>query len=274
MLDSEDLDGVSICTPNFLHFPMIMEALKRDVSILCEKPVCITLDECIKVESFLKEKDLIFFTAFHKRYLSVIPLLKQLLIEERLGDITMVRYFFSHLGPYTSHNARSKIRWFYDSKMAGGGVVLDLAVHSIDLLRYLIGEYSVVEGYSEKTSCLELSDEDTGTIIFKFKSGPIGNISVSWCCQPTELIEIFGRKGTLTVDLTSKVPCQVYPKELIKDPLIKELSKHKLSTIEPHHLLIDDFVKSFRTKNQKSPNFTDGKRAVEFALDAYDLRRK
>ncbi|MEJ2296807.1 MAG: Gfo/Idh/MocA family oxidoreductase [Candidatus Lokiarchaeota archaeon] len=142
MLVSEDLDAISICTPNYLHAPMALEALNNGIHVLCEKPICINEKELEELAGANKESPPIFMTSFQKRFNPLIPLLKSILDNEVLGRLTLMKYHFSHYGPYISWKALSEERWFFDSAMAGGGVLLDLGVHCIDIMRHLIGEYN------------------------------------------------------------------------------------------------------------------------------------
>ena len=273
MLSDENLDIVSICTPNYLHYPMIMKSLENDIHIICEKPVCISRDELNSVENLLSKKNLVFFTAFHKRYVSIFPLVKKLIDNNVLGKITLARYVFAHLGPYISHNALSKERWFFDSEKAGGGVLLDLGVHSIDIFRYLIGDYKKVEGFNYNTSCVDIKNEDSCNVLFKFQNDALGIISASWCTPPTELIEIFGTKGSIVIDLVLSKVFDCKPKELKTNPLINDAINHKLSDLAPHHELINHFIDCIEQNKNDHPNFEDGKKAVEFILDSYALKK-
>ena len=272
MLNDEDLDAVSICTPNYLHYPMIMKSLERNIHILCEKPLCIAQKELDTIEVALSTRNLVFFTAFHKRYVSIFPIVKKLIDNDGLGQISLARHVFAHLGPYKSHKALSKEKWFFDSEKAGGGVLLDLGVHSIDIFRYLIGDYKNIEGISRNTSCINMKDEDNSNVLFRFQNDALGIISVSWCTPPTEFIEIFGTKGSISIDLVSENLFNYKPDNLKENPIIREAIDHKLSDVPPHHLLIDDFIQAIIQNQKKSPNFDDGKRAVEFILKAYALK--
>jgi len=272
MLNDEYLDAVSICTPNYLHFPMIMKALEKNIHILCEKPVCISQRELDSVKVKLSKKKLVFFTAFHKRYLSIVSFLKKILEENSLGKISLARYLFAHLGPYITHNALSKERWFFDSEKAGGGVLLDLGVHAIDLFRYLIGEFKNIEGFNYNTTCIDMNDEDNCNVLFRFDNNSLGIISVSWCTPPREIIEIYGTKGSIKIDLVSNT--STYQIEGLDHNLVmKELITHKTSNIPPHHLLIDHFIRCIRQKKEGGPSFQDGQKAVEFVLDAYQFNK-
>jgi len=272
MLRKENLDIVSICTPNYLHYPITIEAIENNINILCEKPICITLDELRSIQEKLLGKDLIYFTSFQKRYNPLIPIIKEIINTKILGKIILVRYYFSHYGPYKSWQALSEEKWFFDSEKAGGGVLIDLGVHCIDLLRYLIGEYAKIDGVNLNTSCINMKDEDNCNVLFTFQNGTLGIISVSWCNEPLELIEIYGTKGYIHLDLHSKKPLVFGPKNLEKNVYIKKALSHRTSERNFQHLLIDHFINCILKSKQESPDFSDGKKAVEFVLNAYSFK--
>ena len=275
MLEEQDLDAVSICSPNYLHGSMTIAALENDCNVLCEKPIAISLEELDKIERILNKKDLIYFSSFQKRYLEISPIIKKIIQNKVLGELHLTRYFFGHYGPYTSYSAMSKQRWFIDSKMAGGGVLIDLGVHCIDLLRYLVGEFTEIEGYSYDNACKGIIDEDICSVLFRFENKVLGNISVSWCSEPMEIIELFGSKGTLTIDLQSNKPFNYKPSRLKRDPILKQAVTDTYNTTSiAQHDLINHFIDCVIDKKQDEPNFNDGKRAVEFVLKAYNFKKK
>ncbi|MBY9008658.1 MAG: Gfo/Idh/MocA family oxidoreductase [Candidatus Lokiarchaeota archaeon] len=272
LLDKEELDIVSICTPNYLHAPIVLKAIENDCNILCEKPIAISRKELSQIEEKLENKTLIFFTSFQKRYNPIFRLIKGVLDNGIIGKITSVRYIFSHYGPYKSWKALSEEKWFFDSTKAGGGVLLDLGVHCIDILRYLLGEYDKVNGINFNTSCINMEDDDNSNVLFRFKNDVLGLISVSWCNEPSETLDIFGTEGFIKVDISGRNPLSFGPKNLKRNKLIKNLLKFKPIHESAQNKLIDHFINCIQTKKQESPNFEDGKRAVEFVLDAYSLK--
>jgi UDP-N-acetylglucosamine 3-dehydrogenase len=275
MLEKENLDIVSICSPNYLHAEMTLEAIKQNCNILCEKPIAISAQELINIEKALKAKSLIYFTSFQKRYIPFLSDIKTIINNDVIGNVNLIRHTFSHYGPYTSWRPLSKDKWFFSAEKAGGGVLMDLGVHSIDLLRYLIGEYYKVEGYSYNTSCKNIINEDNCNVLVRFQNNVLGVITVSWCNEPVDILEIFGTKGMLRVDLHSPEPLSYKPKILEKNQYIKEFLKQKYShTIMGQQLLMDHFVNCVVNKKQENPNFHDGKRAVEFVLEAYSMKKK
>ncbi|MHA2394836.1 MAG: Gfo/Idh/MocA family protein [Promethearchaeota archaeon] len=270
MLKHENLDAVSICSPNYLHAQMVIEALKQNCNVLCEKPIAISQKELHDMEQELRRRDLIFFSSFQKRYISFISQIKEMIENQVLGEINLVRHIFSHYGPYTSWRPLSEQKWFFDAEKAGGGVLMDLGVHSIDILRYLIGEYNKVEGYSYNTICKKISNEDNCNVIFRFNNGVLGTMTISWCNEPSDIIEIFGTKGMIKIDMHSKEPLSFRPRKLGRNPAIKEfLQREHSMKIMPQHRLINHFIDCILKGKQESPDFNDGKRAVEFVLEAY-----
>ncbi len=274
MLRKEDIDAVSICTPNYLHAPMVLEALDNNIHILCEKPICTAYKELEEVERALKAKDIIFFTSFQKRYNPIFPLLKEIVDNELLGKLIFIKYYFSHYGPYKSWNALSDEKWFFDSKMAGGGVLLDLGVHCIDILRYLIGDYKNIDGINTNTSCINMEYEDNCNVLLRFHNNILGMISVSWCNYPLEIMEIYGTEGNLRIDFHSKKPLTCQPKVLKANKIIKKAISQKKRSNNYQDKLIEHFINCIIENKHEHPNFEDGKRAVEFVLEAYTLNRK
>ncbi len=272
MIENEELDVISICTPNYLHALTVLKAIDKNLHILCEKPIAISHKELSEIESKLKNKKLIFFTSFQKRYNPIFPLIKKVVDEMVLGKIILVRYYFSHYGPYKSWKPLSKEKWFFDSEKAGGGVLLDLGVHCIDILRYLIGEYDKVNGINYNTSCINMSNEDNCNVLFRFKNDALGLISVSWCNEPSETIEVFGSKGYLKIDLGKKYSVSYGPRTIKRNELIKRFINYKRSGDIAQYHLIDHFINCIAKNKQESPNFEDGKKAVEFVLEAYSLK--
>ncbi|MBY8984234.1 MAG: Gfo/Idh/MocA family oxidoreductase [Candidatus Lokiarchaeota archaeon] len=275
MFEKDSLDAVSICSPNYLHAHMCTEAIKNDINILCEKPICISEKELEGVEKMLKEKNLIFFSSFQRRYIRLFNHIKEIINKKVLGQLTLVRYFFSHYGPYTSWIPSSQEKWFFDSKKAGGGVLMDLGVHCIDILRYLIDEFEKVEGYSYATSSKDIKDEDNCNVLFRFKNGTAGIISVSWCNEPMEQIELYGTNGTLKLDLHSTEPISVFPKKLKGNEFIQSAIEYRYKNdfFRSHLLLTNHFINCILKGKQEHPDFNDGKRATEFVLKSYSLKK-
>ena len=119
-----------------------------------------------------------------------------------------------------------------------------------------------------------MGDEDNCNVLFRFKNDALGLISVSWCNEPAETIDLFGTKGFIKVDLSGRIPISFGPKSLKSSESIEELLVFKPKYESAQNKLIDHFVNCVITKKQANPSFKDGKKAVEFVLEAYSLKKK
>ncbi|MHA1325987.1 MAG: Gfo/Idh/MocA family protein [Promethearchaeota archaeon] len=275
LFSENDLDIVSICTPNYLHAPMILEAIENEINILCEKPICISKEELNEIESHLNKKKVIFFSSFQKRYIPPIIMFKDVIEKGLLGDIRYIRYRFSHLGPYKSWRPISEEKWFYDIDKAGGGVLIDLGVYCIDLIRFLFGDYKNLIFSMKESQCYKIEGEDSAFVIFKVDDNITGEIDVSWCFGPLEYITLMGNKGWMILEFVPKY--QVFyhfywKKKLAKNKLIQKMVKWTPTSRNYQQQLINHFVNCVINGTQEHPDFIDGKRAVEFVLDAYSFK--
>ena len=128
-----------------------------------------------------------------------------------------------------------------------------------------------MEGINYNTSCITMEEEDNCNVLFRFKNDSLAIISVSWCNQPSEILELIGTKSNLRIDLMRN-KITIRPITMKNHQDIRQLVQNKSSSKNTQHLLIDHFINCILQKKQESPNFEDGKRAVEFVLDAYSLK--
>ena len=115
--------------------------------------------------------------------------------------------------------------------------------------------------------------EDNCNILFRFKNDTLGLISVSWCNEPSETLDIFGTKGFIKVDISGRNPVSLGPSSLKKSKVIKDLLKYKPNNESAQNKLIDHFINCIQTNKQESPSFDDGKKAVEFVLESYSFKK-
>jgi len=117
-----------------------------------------------------------------------------------------------------------------------------------------------------------MEDEDNCSVLFRFKNDATGLISVSWCNEPLETIDLFGTKGFIKLDLSGRNPPSFGPKKMKRNNVINFFLEINPPIESTQNKLIDHFIDCIQTKKQENPNFEDGKKAVEFVLDAYSLK--
>ena len=140
-LISSDIDAVVISTPSAMHARQVEESLYRDLPVFCQKPLGRNRQETARVVSLAKERNLLLGVDFSYRYTEGIQQIKSCLDREEIGKIYAVEAIF--------HNAYGPDKeWYYNPDQSGGGCLIDLGSHLIDLIFYLLGDIAPQVVYS------------------------------------------------------------------------------------------------------------------------------
>ncbi len=126
------LDGIVIATPNALHAEQSLSALARGVAVFCQKPLGRTATETCQVIQEARRSDLLLGVDLSYRFMSGTRKIHELCSQGDLGEIYAADLVF--------HNAYGPDKpWFYDPKLSGGGCVIDLGIHLVDLALWILG---------------------------------------------------------------------------------------------------------------------------------------
>jgi len=140
MMDKQKLDAVVILTPNQTHYEIVNYALKKQIHVLCEKPLGITVSECERIARLAYTQKTIVMTAFHRRYNRyIVQLRKKIKATDRLQSIH-VRYFED----INVHSGGEN--WYVDPMKSGGGCVLDNGINIFDLILDFVPDPVVESG--------------------------------------------------------------------------------------------------------------------------------
>jgi len=171
MIDEAQLDLTVVTTPVFLHKRMTQKAIGSGSSVFVEKPLAINAAECHDLEVLGRER--ITLVGYCRRFMGTYNHAKALIDKGSLGSLTS---FDSHM--YVTPVSDERSGWQYDAKRSGGGVVMDLGSHGIDMLQYLMGEVADVSASTDQD--LDTTVEDSALIDFHLNSGLEGRMEVSW----------------------------------------------------------------------------------------------
>ncbi|MGN1062057.1 MAG: Gfo/Idh/MocA family protein, partial [Candidatus Scatosoma sp.] len=169
MIEKERPDAVHICLPHHLHAPAAQYALQRGVNVLCEKPMTISLADAEAAVALAKEKNLCYAVIFQCRYNAASRLVKRYAQSGSLGKILCVS---SVLTWSRSDEYYSSSDWKGTWEKEGGGVVIDQAIHSIDLVNWLVN--SPVKNVSVSMANRghkKVFVEDTADGLIEFENG-------------------------------------------------------------------------------------------------------
>lgn len=134
----EDLDGVVIATPSALHAEQASAALERGLAVFCQKPLARTAHEAARVIESARSNDRLLAVDFCYRTVAGVPELRALARSGVLGEIYAADLVF--------HNAYGPDKpWFYEVESSGGGCVMDLGIHLVDLLLWVLDDAAVID---------------------------------------------------------------------------------------------------------------------------------
>jgi len=202
MLQKENLDAVHILTPHYLHPPMAIQALKRKINVLTEKPISIDPRDGEEMIRVARDNKVSLGVIFQNRYNPGSQLVKKNLLNKRLGKIKAAKLVLSYYKPDSFYK---KSDWKGRFKLEGGGVLIDQAIHFIDVLRWLINdEVEYVEAHTARRMHKFIEVEDLAEGVIKFKKG-------AYICF--YLINFY----SFDADPEIEIDCQKGRVEMIKD---------------------------------------------------------
>ena len=182
-----------VCTPPNTHPDICIRLMEKGVHVLCEKPLAITTDAAIRMAETAERCHVVFTMGSKFRFVADVQKAREIVESGVLGDIVLYENTFAG-------NVDMSKRWNSQPAISGGGVLIDNGTHSVDILRYLLGnitELQVVEGKRIQN----LPVEDTAHLFARTASGAMGSIDLSWSLNKVrpDFISLYGSKGTLTV---------------------------------------------------------------------------
>lgn len=264
LLARDDIQAVSICTPNYLHAEQTIAAAQAGKHVLCEKPMAISIAEADNMISAAEDAKVQLMVGFTHRFYPFNQKARELIAGGKIGRPYTVRCRFAHRGPYTSWGAMSE--WFFDSKRAGGGAALDMGIHALDLIRFVLGAEVRSVSANLATFVHDIRDEDTAIINLEFSNGSLGYIETGWHSWPGTLgLEIYGAKGTIIVDY--RTPLRLWTLE--ND--WQELTDFPAGGGWPAEIRY--FVDALIKGEDVVPTGYDGLVSLRAALAAYDSHR-
>lgn len=261
LLEKEDIDAVSVAVPTPLHRKVIMDVFSYNKHVLVEKPMTVNIEEAKSLIKSATQKKLILMIGHVERFNPAILKMKELLKNHYFGEI--VSLSAKRVGPYIPR-ARDT------------GVIIDLAIHDIDVMRFLT-EKSVKEVYA-KIGRKITKHEDYASILLEFEGGILGSIEVNRL-TPTKIrtLSLTCTDGFATIDYI-KQDISVYGKILDTDYkdyqelILKfgdpEIGKPTIEKQEPLKLELEHFIDCIRNNKKPIVDGMEGLKNLEIAMDA------
>ena len=188
---ADDIDMVDISTPNFLHAEQAVRAIEAGKHVTVQKPLAPTVEEAQKIVAAAKKTDKnvgVYMSLFNH---AITHDLKKLVDGGYLGQIEGAHCRNAHRGGLHTEPGT----WRGDLKKCGGGSLIQLAIHNIDLVQWLLGSpITEVSAYSHNLHCPNIGGDDATAVCCKFANGTLGTIESSYCADQSEM-SLYGTKG-------------------------------------------------------------------------------
>jgi predicted dehydrogenase len=220
----EDVDVVDVCTPGDTHEAIAVAAAEAKKVVFCEKPLANTIEESERMLRAVQDNGVIHMICHNYRRAPAVSLAKRLIEEGRIGRV--LHYRGTYLQDWIVDPAFPRV-WRLEKSKAGSGALGDIASHSVDLARYLVGEIAEVSGMLETfvkerplpddpKTLAPVDVDDAALMLVRFDNGAIGSVEATRFAPGRKnynRFEINGTKGSLAFDLERMNELELYVEE-------------------------------------------------------------
>ncbi|MBE3583153.1 MAG: Gfo/Idh/MocA family oxidoreductase [Limnochordaceae bacterium] len=272
-INRSDIDAVEICTPHYLHAPMTIAAAEHGKHILTEKPMALRPSDADAMIRAAKEHGVTLGVIFQNRYNTASQAARQAVDSGEIGEIRGARAFltWNRSDEYYSHSD-----WKGTWDKEGGGVLIDQAIHTLDLVQWLMGPAESVTATYDTRNHDMINVDDVAEATIRFQSGATASLYAN-CYYPYDadvFVELVGTKGMIRV-IKDVAQIKVGNETRIVDPV----TDPDQPTLGPgywgqsHRLQINDFYRSVREGTRPYIDGEEGKKAMELVLAMYQSAR-
>jgi predicted dehydrogenase len=204
LLEKADIDAVDICTTHDTHYKLTLAATEAGKHVLLEKPMAIEMDHCREMVKKSDKAGVTFMIAQNLRYLPQSQTVHKMISNGDLGEIWTTQSFDS-MGSIPPHSkvrtTPENIHWYFNGKKSGGGSLITLSIHSIDLFRYYIGDIKkVIAKKWVNHPYFSNNAEDRIVANLFFENGAFGYVMSSFTIVSpwSHRYLLFGEKATIS----------------------------------------------------------------------------
>jgi predicted dehydrogenase len=257
LLQDRNVDAVIICLPNFLHFPASLAALEAGKHVLCEKPPTMNAAEMKVLREEASRRNLLYSFSRQFRFTPGMRLARTLVEEGRLGKIYHAKAtFVRSRGIPVGIGA-----WFTEKKRSGGGALIDIGIHALDAVWFLMGtprptavSAKVFRNFEHLVKVPVFDVDDAAFGFIRFDNGAVVQLETSWAGNLTDDIparEIFGTELSNSILYGTKATIRLNPLALFEDQegkLVTVPLRPKQGEASTFELQLRNFLDAIRGK--------------------------
>jgi predicted dehydrogenase len=262
------VDAVIVAVPNYLHFPTCKTFLKAGKHVLCEKPMTNSTESAYDLVDCARRNDVKLAVAHVRRFYPSSQLVREIIKQRRLGNIIG---FDCQEG--VVFNWPTTSGFFFDREKAGGGVLMDIGVHLLDLL---------IWWFDSKPNLLAYEDDNLGgveafsKVKLTFDNKVEGSVQVSRLSQLKNNYHIEFEKGTIAYNPFDTRGFYLYENDnfIGQRPRICRAAKRKFDFVEAVKAMLQNFCDAVRENSEPLVTGLEGARVIEFIQECYKNRQQ
>lgn len=276
------LQVVTICTPSGTHGELGARAAAAGKHVMVEKPIEVTLPKARALVAACQKHHVHLGVIFQSRFLPAVKLMKRAVDAGRLGRLLMIDAEVKWFREKAYYQAAA---WRGTRALDGGGAMINQAIHTVDLIRYLGGPVASVFGFAERLVHAAIETEDTSAAVIKYANGALGTIHASTSIWPgfSRRVSLHGEKGSMILegnDLTTWRMTDPGPEDaeferlrlLVRDGSDGARDPMNLD-IAGHLEQLGDFVAAISEGRPPAVDGDEGCHALEVVLGVYRSAR-
>jgi predicted dehydrogenase len=260
----DDIDAVIIATPNKFHAPFALAMLHSGKDVLVEKPMAMNLKEAQAIAAEAKKHKRVVATGHMWRFDTEVNYIRQVVMDGTIGEVVKTKGYGIHVnwGP---------AGWFTEKKLAGGGALVDMGVHALDTVRYIMNDPRPKSVFSViRTAYGDYDVDDMGLTMIKWSNGAVSVIESGWWNPhmdgPEAGTQLFGTKGYARVFPTElKLQVAGFPGTFT--PPMPPRAEHCDQALYDRQLA--NFLAAVRNRKQPSPGLEVGLTIMKILDAAY-----
>lgn len=278
LVQRDDIDAVTICTPSGFHLEPALAAIEAGKHVIIEKPLEITVERCNQIIEAADRKGVKLGGIFQSRFTPANQELYKAVQEGRFGRLVMGDAYVKW---YRSQEYYDSGEWRGTWELDGGGALMNQAIHTVDVLIWLMGDVESVYAYADCLAHERIEVEDTVAAVLRFKNGAMGVIEATTSIQPgyPKRVEVHGdRGGAVLVDdavvewheidtpeRAEAIRSELGPKEAsgtFADPMAMSFDKHRMQ--------LQDFARAIMEDRAPLIDGREGAKAVAVVRAIYE----
>ena len=267
LCSDKSINVVYIASPTFLHCEHTLLAAQSGKQILCEKPMAPTLEECDQMIAAAEKNNVTLMIAHNMRFHAIHQKVRDMISKGEIGTVGIARAEIITSFQKNQGDAFTTDQFRLNRSVGGGGVLFDMGIHAIDILRFLVNdEIEEICAFSQNLF-IDCNGEDTISATLKFKSSGYGAIATSGALPYAgNGIEIYGDRGAITTDGSVWIAARSQDIKLLANG---EWEIHKAEANNCYLAEIEHFLQCVEENTTPAVNGKEARKNVQAVLAAY-----